>query len=656
MSSNLALIVADFTTSLSSALSIGATSGTLSSIVDDDGVNLPNGRYFFSLDVGNSSKEHISCDIVGTAISNIKSISRQGVVTTGVVRAHRLGATVTITNFAHIFYLNNLLNGTDNLDANEPLEYDASATITSNNQLTTLEKVLSLVNGGTVSIDQTVIAAKAGETLVTGEAVYQSESDGEWYKTDADDVAKSVNLNLGIAQGAGTDGNAITGGVLVAGLDKTQTYTAGAIYYLSDTAGDLSTSAGTNSVIVGVGDANNKLVWVNIYDRDAVTPGEKAALVGTTGTPSATNKYVTDDNVYSGEFDQEQTTQDAEIAVGEADSTGQNNLIAQSFTAGRTKIRGAVLWKEPNTGTNAGDITFSLQADSSGDPSGTDLATVTLTDTVFNALDDDALFEVTFGTEYAGQVQGDLYWIVVSSSTSDNSNHINLGTNSAGGYANGSVKRKNATDGWEDVSTVDLYFKTINGLVGQIGQNNIVSREFEATGTWSKPNNLSYITVEMVGGGGSGRSGTVGNPTNGGGGGGGAYTFYRFSAERLNSTESVVIGAGGTGNSVTGGDTSFKTFVIALGGAGAAGTAGGAGGATTGQMLISLAGGAGVSSPGAGVGGAGGNSIFGNGGAGGNSSNGLTGTKGGGGGGAGGTGFTQGNGGNGHVLITEYYF
>jgi len=283
MSSKLAIIVADFTTTLATSLSIGSETGTLSSIIDDDGVNLPNGRYFFTLDASNSSKEHISCTISGTSVSDIKSISRQAVVTTGIARAHRLGATVTITNFAHILYINNLLNGTDNLDASNPLEYDGSATITGNNQLTTLEKVLTLVNGGTVSIDQTVIAARAGETVASGESLYQSESDGEWYKTDADNIAKSVNVNLGIAQGAGTDGNVIAGGVLIGGLDKTQTYTAGDIYYLSDTPGDLSTSPGTNSVIVGVGDANNNLVWVNIYDRDAVTPSEKQFLLASTG-------------------------------------------------------------------------------------------------------------------------------------------------------------------------------------------------------------------------------------------------------------------------------------------------------------------------------------------------------------------------------------
>ena len=111
MATKLATIIADFETSLATSLAIGDTTATLSSATDDDGVALPSGRYFFTIDSSNSSKEHISCDLVGTALTNIKSISRQASVTTGVVRAHRLGASIKITNFAHILYINNILLG-----------------------------------------------------------------------------------------------------------------------------------------------------------------------------------------------------------------------------------------------------------------------------------------------------------------------------------------------------------------------------------------------------------------------------------------------------------------------------------------------------------------------------------------------------------------
>lgn len=130
-------IVADFTTSLAAALAVGATSGTLQSATDDDGVALPSGRYFFTIDGSNSSKEHISCSLSGTALTSIKSVSRQGVETSGTARAHRLGATVTITDFAHILQINNLVNGTTDLDSSDPLKYDGTATISDNNALAT---------------------------------------------------------------------------------------------------------------------------------------------------------------------------------------------------------------------------------------------------------------------------------------------------------------------------------------------------------------------------------------------------------------------------------------------------------------------------------------------------------------------------------------
>lgn len=130
-------IVADFTTSLAAAMAVGATSGTLQSATDDDGVALPSGRYFFTIDGSNSSKEHISCSLSGTALTSIKSVSRQGVETSGTARAHRLGATVTITDFAHILQINNLVNGTTDLDSSDPLKYDGTATISDNNALAT---------------------------------------------------------------------------------------------------------------------------------------------------------------------------------------------------------------------------------------------------------------------------------------------------------------------------------------------------------------------------------------------------------------------------------------------------------------------------------------------------------------------------------------
>lgn len=200
------------------------------------------------------------------------------------------------------------------------------------------------------------------------------------------------------------------------------------------------------------------------------TLDQKDAFAGTQGVPSATNKFVTSDNVYDSETDQTQGTQNGTIELGETNSTSKKNLIAQSFIPAKTKIRGVKLFKIANTGTFTGSVTVSLQADTSGSPSGTDLASVTISNTVYNALANTD-FNAVFTTEYSMTV-GSLYWIVISTSTSDTANHPNLGTNTSGGYANGSAKYKNTADGWVAISTIDIYFKTLQGVDNQIVQAN----------------------------------------------------------------------------------------------------------------------------------------------------------------------------------------
>ena len=105
-------IVADFSTQLSVAIAAGGTTGTLNSNVDDDGNTLVDGLYYFTIDGSNSNKEHISCTKTGANLTNIKTVSRQGVETAGAARAHRVGATVVMTDFAT--YKNYIDNATIN--------------------------------------------------------------------------------------------------------------------------------------------------------------------------------------------------------------------------------------------------------------------------------------------------------------------------------------------------------------------------------------------------------------------------------------------------------------------------------------------------------------------------------------------------------------
>ena len=107
------IIVADFVTSLAGKISAGGTTGFIQNNLDDDGVTLPTGKYYFTLDADSAQKEHITCTLTGKNMTNIKSVSRQGVETTGTVREHRIGATVSITDFAHIKTINDFASQYD---------------------------------------------------------------------------------------------------------------------------------------------------------------------------------------------------------------------------------------------------------------------------------------------------------------------------------------------------------------------------------------------------------------------------------------------------------------------------------------------------------------------------------------------------------------
>lgn len=217
MSTKLAKIIADFRTSLATKLAVGAETGSLQSATDDDAVALPTGKYFFTIDGDNSQKEHIVCTLTGTAMTEIKSVSRQGAQTTGVAREHRIGATVIISDFAHIKYLNDLLDGTTDLNASEPLAYDADPDLTGNNKKLATVKLVE-------------------DTAMAGGA-------------DASTTVKGIS-KLSVAPASATEPIAV----------------------------------GTN---------DNR---VSPVDLSSLNADKVAALAGTSGTPSSTNKYVTNDD------------------------------------------------------------------------------------------------------------------------------------------------------------------------------------------------------------------------------------------------------------------------------------------------------------------------------------------------------------------------
>lgn len=138
---------------------------------------------------------------------------------------------------------------------------------TTSTQLAT-KAYVDLIGTGSASMDRVIVAGNAGETVAAGQLVYLKISDGEWYLCDADTASTVENIILGIAQGAGTDGNAISSGILVYGLDENQVgLTNNTKYYASNTAGGISSSAGTTEVTVGYSRSTTSLFFAPRYDQ-----------------------------------------------------------------------------------------------------------------------------------------------------------------------------------------------------------------------------------------------------------------------------------------------------------------------------------------------------------------------------------------------------
>lgn len=191
------------------------------------------------------------------------------------------------------------------------------------------------------------------------------------------------------------------------------------------------------------------------------------------------------------------------------------------------------------------------------------------------------------------------------------------------------------------------------------GSSVISQSVFTSSGTWTKPSNLLYAIVEIVGGGGGG-GGSNASSYGGTGGGSGGYARKVFDNSSLSSTETVTIGAAGSAGSSgssggAGGNSVFKTLTANGGGGGNCTGAGGLGGTSSGGDLnatgSSASGGTNTATK---ITSSGAPSYFGGGGASDGSSAGSNGQKGSGGGGAGGTSLSGGSGGAGLVIVTEY--
>lgn len=299
-----------------------------------DGTTLDNDKLgdflVFTINPGADNEEKIS-------VSGINATSTDGTVTwniinrglsftenaqvTANIKQHAIGETVIISNDDHYLStqfpaIDDTLNipGDWTFTGNPP---QASSDPIDNEDLARRSWVLDNLPAGAVSNNAVVVSGNAGGSVATGTIVYFNRYDGEWINADADLASTTRGQLLGVAQGAGTDGNAITNGILLKGDDANNPGgTAGNIIYLSNTAGATSTSAGTVERVIGMMRSSTRfyfdpgLFGATIDVSDSKIPAGIVDLVGYGGQASTTQLNVTEQLYVTGTSTQATTTID----------------------------------------------------------------------------------------------------------------------------------------------------------------------------------------------------------------------------------------------------------------------------------------------------------------------------------------------------------
>lgn len=300
-------IIADFETQLSTALAVGGTSFTLRSATDDDGVSLPAGLYYFTVDNGSNQKEYLAGTLSGTSVTSVLSVSRQGAETSGAARAHRVGASVIMTDFAtYKKYMDEiaLVSAPDgSTSAKGVFEAPTLAEVRARtatggtgaklavtpdvlDDLPTQDEKAGLAGYPSAPTATNLLLTRAksvtagatinGATLPV--PVYQNKTDNEFYACDGNDTAAMKFLGFAISNG--TDGASML--VQFNGIVSGFTGLAeGEKYYVQDAVGTIGTTIGTYEVLVGVSISETELL---IQKGRRQTSGTGATVSDTSGS------------------------------------------------------------------------------------------------------------------------------------------------------------------------------------------------------------------------------------------------------------------------------------------------------------------------------------------------------------------------------------
>lgn len=281
-------------TTLAYGINDSATTMRLTNLLKLDGSSISVsdiGDYLTgTFDPGTSREEIFSIDGANVTVNSdgtvdITSVARglqevDPYSTGGFATDHPAGAIVVFGNNPQVFNQFGRkadANTWDLLQTFTVLPRSNGGNATVGTELVTYAQALAMATG-TANINRIVVAGNAGETVTAGQLLYLDVADGEWKKCDADTAGSVDNIILGIAQGAGTDGVAITSGVLLFGLDSNQTgLTTNTAYYASNTAGGISTTPGTTEVSVGISRSTTSILFYPRYNQQ-ITENEQDLL------------------------------------------------------------------------------------------------------------------------------------------------------------------------------------------------------------------------------------------------------------------------------------------------------------------------------------------------------------------------------------------
>lgn len=262
-------VIANFVTNLTANIAVGGTSAIIASNTTKDGGTLPNGKYCFTINQGKSNEQHILCNLVGTDLTSIQNVDRLGNITTGAGQIAKINDEVKITDFVNLKLL---------VDDVTALNDTVSGLVVSGSpdSSTTQKGVVRLTSSPNTSIGNVTMTI-ASPVVVTLNNHGLTIDDSVTFTTTG---ALPTGITLGATY-------------YVLATD----FTLNTFKISSSIGGSAINTSGTQSGIHTVTRTTPRAVSEN--DSKMPTQGQKDAMAGTGGTPSPTNRFITEEGTFS---------------------------------------------------------------------------------------------------------------------------------------------------------------------------------------------------------------------------------------------------------------------------------------------------------------------------------------------------------------------